>query len=226
MEHMFPLSFRTLLTSLALLISLNSYAQNTNAELTAPYTLVEDPMKKPAIWEKLKKNPHNLLVWESYIGKPWLSITNYERVEVKLMRQALWVRLINNKIASTTVKQNEPPKEDFTEVMRRPTVRTFIAELEELMLTESQEMEELKENPYENFFLIEEYYTDAFKEYGSSYVPYSQKYPQGGFSEARWIEEQDKTLKNLKKQKLEALKLTFLRTQTGGSKAKTGTNLN
>ncbi len=181
------------------------------------FVWVEDPNQKPQIWAYLKKNPHDSIAWARYNGMPWSKLTPELRVRTKLIMQTLWGRLKVEQKSNPIKTDTQTPKEDFTEILRRPAVRSFIAELEEVMLSEPLEMEELKENPFENFFIIEEYYTEAFKEFSETYMSYNQKYPQGGFSEARWIEEHDKKLRALKKQKLESIKLDFLRAQASKS---------
>ncbi|MGF1532590.1 MAG: hypothetical protein ACFCUI_02725 [Bernardetiaceae bacterium] len=118
---------------------------------------------------------------------------------------------------SPTRKENPalPPEKDpaFAEALRQQKIKSYIEELEEIHLAESTEMEELFEAPFENFLLIEEYYQEAFAEYGAVYTAYADKYPRGGYSEMRWLEEQRLRLKRVRLQTLNQVKRDFLRAQ-------------
>lgn len=183
---------------------------------------VNDPYKKPDLWAKLKKNPHDSLAWVEYVGQPWAKLSSKQQQTVKLWMQSLWLANINAKPpkeVSILKPAAEQPKEtkintdEYKDILKQPAVMTFMRDLEETMLAESAEMEELKTNVFENFFIIEDYYAEAFTEFGETYVSYNKKYPKGGYSESQWIADQDKRLKELKKNKLEELKLLFLESQ-------------
>ncbi|AFM03406.1 hypothetical protein Fleli_0952 [Bernardetia litoralis DSM 6794] len=99
------------------------------------------------------------------------------------------------------------------ELLAKPEVKSFMKDLEESFLAESTEMEELKENLYENFFILEAVLADEFEDLGTDYVFYKQKYPKGNYSESRWMMEKEDELKKLKTQKLEEMKEAFLERQ-------------
>jgi hypothetical protein len=120
---------------------------------------------------------------------------------------------VNNIQEVAEVKKKVTELDEYKDLLKQPAVVAFIRDIEEVMLAEAAEMEELKANLFENFFIIEDYYDEAFAEFGEKYLFYNKKYPKGGYSEAQWISEQDKKLKELKKAKVEELKLMFLESQ-------------
>jgi hypothetical protein len=101
----------------------------------------------------------------------------------------------------------------INELLEKPEVKNFMKDLEESFLAESTEMEELKENLYENFFILEAVLADEFEVLGSEYIFYKKQYPKGNYSESRWMMEKEQELKKLKTQKLEEMKQAFLERQ-------------
>lgn len=105
----------------------------------------------------------------------------------------------------------------YQKVLEKPKVRVFIKDLTEVVLAEPMDMVELKEDLFGNFLIIEDYYKESFAEYEIEYVYYAQKYPLGGFSEARWVSRHDQQLKALKAKRLNTLKRKFLDKQLTAS---------
>ncbi len=119
-----------------------------------------------------------------------------------------------NEVKETVVSTKSFSKsQKIIELLERPEVQVFMKDLEESFLAESTEMEELKENLYENFFILEAVFADEFEILGADYVFYKQKYPKGNYSESRWMMEKEQELKKLKTQKLEETKQAFLERQ-------------
>ncbi|WP_338814251.1 hypothetical protein V9L05_02460 [Bernardetia sp. Wsw4-3y2] len=118
---------------------------------------------------------------------------------------------ISKEITTSTKSLSKSQK--INELLAKPEVKSFIKDLEESFLAESTEMEELKENLYENFFILEAVLADEFEVLGADYVFYKQKYPKGNYSESRWMMEKEQELKELKTQKLEEVKQAFLERQ-------------
>jgi hypothetical protein len=114
-------------------------------------------------------------------------------------------------IVTSTKSLNKSQK--INELLAKPEVKNFLKDLEESFLAESTEMEELKENLYENFFILEAVLSDEFDVLGTDYVFYKQKYPKGNYSESRWMMEKEQELRKLKTQKLEEMKQAFLERQ-------------
>lgn len=135
----------------------------------------------------------------------------------------------NEKLNDETKKAISTPKEEVKEIvtstkslsksqkinelLAKTEVKNFLKDLEESFLAESTEMEELKENLYENFFILEAVLADEFEVLGIEYVFYKQKYPKGNYSESRWMMEKEEELRKLKTQKLEEMKQAFLERQ-------------
>ncbi len=101
----------------------------------------------------------------------------------------------------------------INELLEKPEVKNFMKDLEESFLAESTEMEELKENLYENFFILEAVLADEFEVLGAEYIFYKKQYPKGNYSESRWMMEKEQELRKLKSQKLEEIKQAFLERQ-------------
>lgn len=188
-------------------------------EVAAQSGWVNDPYKKPEVWSKLKKNPHDSVAWAEYNGSGWQDLSHQEQLTIKLWMQSLW----REKLASGEELPQEPEPEEapkvpekddrFKELLKKPKVVRFLNDLQEVMLAEPEEMDELKMNVFENFLIIEEYFSEAFEEYGEAYVSFAETYPDGGGSEIQWVEAQEKKLRKLKTQKLNELKWQFLEQQ-------------
>lgn len=113
----------------------------------------------------------------------------------------------------TTTAKSLSKAQKINELLAKPEVKSFMKDLEESFLAESTEMEELKENLYENFFILESVLADEFEALGAEYVFYKQKYPKGNYSESRWMMEKEQELKKLKMEKLKDAQQTFLERQ-------------
>ncbi len=114
---------------------------------------------------------------------------------------------------NTTTTQSLSKSQKINALLAKEEIKVFMKDLEELFLAESTEMEELKKNLYENFYILEAVLADEFEELGANYVFYRQKYPKGNYSESRWMMEKEQELKKLKAQKLKEMKQTFLERQ-------------
>lgn len=104
-------------------------------------------------------------------------------------------------------------QERYRQVLRKAKVKRYMNQLDEVFLAQSSEMDELLKDAFTNFFIIEDYYREAFAEYGVEYVSYEEKYPRGGYSEMRWIRDQQERLKEVRKNALRKLKQSFLEEQ-------------
>lgn len=192
-----------------LLFSVSAFAQSNilEADVSEP-----DPLGSPEVWKKISDKPHDVEAWTLYLGRSWESLTPNERVQIKLWQQPLFLAYIE--AGKHLIKpKKEEPKDDFKDILAKPKVRKFMNELKEIMLAQPQEVDELKENLFENFLIIEDYYTEAFEEFGGEYTSYAEKYPDGGFSESKWIQEKDQELQSLKKQRLEEMQTEFLQAE-------------
>ncbi|WP_154657199.1 hypothetical protein [Hugenholtzia roseola] len=121
-----------------------------------------------------------------------------------------------NNTQSQVKNQTKSPyalRPEHVELLKREEIRTYVREMEEFVMLEPMEVEDLKENLFENFFLIEDYFFEEFKRYGASYVTYKKTHPKGDYSEDQWIEEKENELLNLKKSYIEKEKFGFLEAQ-------------
>ncbi|WP_375559946.1 hypothetical protein ACE193_19835 [Bernardetia sp. OM2101] len=134
-----------------------------------------------------------------------------EKVKDKTLTTTITSKDEVKEIVTSTKSLNKSQK--INELLAKPEVKSFLKDLEESFLAESTEMEELKENLYENFFILEAVLADEFEVLGAEYVFYKKKYPKGNYSESRWMMEKEQELRKLKTQKLEEMKQAFLERQ-------------
>jgi hypothetical protein len=213
-----------------LLLALPLLGQNTKS-LPLPY---EDPLNKPQVWEKIIKQPFNRMAWQEYVGQSWVNLTPQKRVEVKLWQQTAMLLFLKNRNQSqqqvaqkdnqtnptqTTAQNTAQAANPYAltaqhqELLKKPEIRAYVKQMEDFVLQEPMEADELKENLFENFFLIEDYFADEFKRYGEKYKYYQEAHPKGDYSEDQWIEEQEKKLLSIKKSYIEKQRYTFLEAQ-------------
>jgi hypothetical protein len=121
----------------------------------------------------------------------------------------------DNATAQSKTQEQSPYalRPEHKELLKREEIRTYVREMEEFVLLEPMEVEDLKENLFENFSLIEDYFSEEFKRYGATYITYKKAHPKGDYSEDQWIEEKEKELLNLKKTYIEKEKFSFLEAQ-------------
>ena len=143
-----------------------------------------------------------------------LNETNTVETSKEVKTIALTTEKLTRKSLAFEVAERNPI---YQKVLEKPKVRVFIKDLTEVVLAEPMDMVELKEDLFGNFLIIEDYYMESFAEYEIKYVYYAQKYPLGGYSEARWVSRHDQQLKALKAKRLNTLKLKFLDKQLTAS---------
>lgn len=233
-----------------LILSQESWAQGKSNRAK-----MEDPYNKPAVWEKIKKDPKNKVLWEEYIGKTANKWNSEEKNFIMRRRDELWADRaairkadeIRKKIADRekagttdfTVKAEK--QDDLTATASNrtgnngagspssasgkkrmgsptssPTSSITAAEkiaLDEagkkqmdnaiaLVMMESTELKELKKNISANFLIIQDTYVDIFKSLGLKYIYYEKIYPNGGYSEEKWVQEMDKKVNDVKKKQV------------------------
>jgi hypothetical protein len=147
-------------------------------------------------------------------GKEELVKTNLAEENKELKTASLTTQKLTRQSLTFDVAERDPI---YQKVLEKPKVRVFIKDLTEVVLAEPMDMVELKEDLFGNFLIIEDYYRESFAEYEIQYVYYAQKYPLGGFSEARWVSRHDQQLKALKAKRLNTLKRKFLDKQLTAS---------
>lgn len=195
----------------------------------------DDPMKKPQIWKDLVKNPTDMKLWEKYCGKPMDKMSMKQLEEVTMWKQELMLRKLADEEAIVGMKlegdvfiddvafgelmaQIEEAKKPRTKGQQtkgsdgkvRHVTRIEMAGMEAMILQEQGELRELKQNINANFALIEEYYKEIYQEYGETYVYYKEKYPNGKYSEVKWVEDQEKQIRALKMRQIQELRKKFV----------------
>ena len=178
-------------------------------------TITGMPMKKEEIEGKTGDAKVNIRIetveTNSIINKSEKIVVDRKQENIK--QETTTVIPVKEKEVVVASTKSLSKSQKINELLIKPEVKNFIKDLEESFLAESTEMEELKENLYENFFILEAVLADEFEVLGTEYIFYKQKYPKGNYSESRWMMEKEQELKKLKSQKLEEMKQAFLERQ-------------
>lgn len=111
----------------------------------------------------------------------------------------------------TVVPPEKVPR--YQSLLKQEKVQAYMSQLEEVYFEQPSEMDELLKDAFENFYIIEDYYREAFEQYGAKYVSYDETYPRGGYSEMQWLEDQKQRLKEVQAAELARLKTQFLEKQ-------------
>jgi hypothetical protein len=205
----------------------------------AAQTTIDDPLKKPEIWKKLMANPTDTTLWTKYCGKPRSKMSIKQLEEVNTWKQELMLRQLADEEAviglNLPTDQSDMFIDDvaFEEIMKQISdakagkgkngqkklgadgkpLRVTHQELlgmEAIILQEQSELAELKTNIHANFAMIEEYYKEIFAEFKLKYVYYIEQYPNKKYSEVKWVEDQEKKLKQEKARQIQELRKKFV----------------
>ncbi|TAF33623.1 MAG: hypothetical protein EAZ57_05300 [Cytophagales bacterium] len=182
---------------------------------------IEDPLKKPAIWEKLLDNPTDSELWESYVGQEMKGMSPKERERLNLWKQELMLRHILDNENVIGIKVNDKATDGvfidetaFKEFQQKlkdaPKGESItvaeIAGIEAIIMSEQSDLKELRTNVAQNFVILEDVYFDAFEQLGVKYLYYKDKYPKGEITQMKWVEQHDEELKKLKKNEFDKLR--------------------
>ncbi len=199
----------------------------------------EDPLKKPKIWKELIAKPTDATLWEQYCGKPASKLSIKQLEEVGVWKQELMLRQLADQeaIVGLHLPKGEEgfflDENAFIEIMAQideakkgsgkgkekkkdangktiHITRTELAGMEAIILQEQGELADLKTNVHANFAMIEEYYKEIFIEFGLTYTYFKEKYPQGKYSEMRWVEDKEKELKAMKAKQIQDLRKKYV----------------
>jgi hypothetical protein len=180
-----------------------------------------DPYGKPAIWEKLKKDPNNRTLWSQYLAKKWAKLSKKDKADVEAMKQLLYIESIAEEESIIGVQEKKKSEEIFKgDVLptlakdRKPNELTSaeakqLAHVEAILLEQPAEIEELKVNITTNFIILEDKFKEVFESLGETYRYYHEVHPEGDYSELKWIEEQELKIKLIKKQQVENFRKSF-----------------
>ena len=179
-----------------LFFSLNYSVSAQDAELN-------DPLKKPEIWAKLKTSPADAKLWEAYTGKKWEDMNKSEQERVAIWRQDLMLRgIMEHEIVITSDEKMVTEDERAIDDIKSSELKNA----EMLIMQEQEEITELKSNISENFVILEDLYKDLFAEFGMEYKTYAETHPDGKFPLTQWIHEHDEKVKAVKKSKVDELR--------------------
>lgn len=165
-----------------------------------PQNKTDDPLRKPAIWKKLRTNPANLVVWEEYIGKTLNTMNPTEKEVLLAWKDALTLQVITDREAIITAHEKE------LESKKVSIEKSELTGLETILKEDRQEIIELRSNILENFVILEDIYNEIYKEFDVQYRYYSEVHPQDNFSKILWMEEQETKVKQLREQKVKQLR--------------------
>lgn len=173
--------------------------------LCAQAQFIDDPLKKPAQWEKVRKNPTDIETWANYYGKKWILMTPAEQQQIMEWKHQLILQDIADKEAIVTSAENpaaaSPQVSSSTELPAKA-----LQDVEAFIREEKKGLNELRSNIHENFVILEDMYRDIFKELGVTYIDYEKKHPKGDYSRVKWIEEQEAQIKILKENKIKQMR--------------------
>jgi hypothetical protein len=215
-------------------VALLLVAQNVQAQDWS-----EDPLKKPQIWKSLVAKPTDQALWVQYLGKTMDKLSLKQLEEVNMWKQELMLRQLADQEAIVGLQLPKDDKDffldenAFMEIMGQineakakgkggstqkksadgkvhRVSKVELAGMEAMILQEQTELAELKTNIHANFAMIEEYYKEIFEEFGMKYVYYTEQYPQKKYSEVRWVEDQEKKLKDMKMKQIQDLRKKYV----------------
>lgn len=173
------------------------------SSLGAQAQFIDDPLKKPVQWEKVRQNPADLETWANYYGKKWILMSPAEQQQVMEWKHQFILQDIADKEAIVTSAEN-PTANEARASSELPT--KAIQDMEAFIREEKKGLGDLRSNIHENFVILEDMYRDIFKELGVTYIAYEKKYPKGDYSRVKWIEEQEAQIKTLKESKIKQVR--------------------
>ncbi|MGF1532211.1 MAG: hypothetical protein ACFCUI_00795 [Bernardetiaceae bacterium] len=213
-------TFLLLIACLAL-PCLNAYAQDDE-----PDGWANDPLKKPKIWQTLKEDPTDAAAWEAYMGSPVSKLSDKDLGRYASWKQQLMLQRLTENEAIVGLVISDQMMDDFfideqafTEFDRliketlassEPGItRADLAGVEAIIMTEREDLSYLKRNIKQNFAIIEDVYQEIFAEYKVEYEFYQDKYPDGSYSQTKWIEDHEIKLKQLRDDQIKKLQSRY-----------------
>ncbi len=163
----------------------------------------KDPMNKPDVWLKLKQNPNDQVLWETYLGKKIKDFTSDDNDKIATWQEQLMV--LQSEHADVIITSKADTDESDEDILRDMQAGDW-QNLEEVVMSSGSEIKEMRQNVDANFALLEDLYMESFEEQGLDYISYNEKYPDGKYSKTAWIEAQEETLRQAKMKELQALR--------------------
>ena len=145
---------------------------------------IDDPLKKPEIWEKLKVNPYNDALWTAYFNEDLFTLTKEQYIDFNA-----W------KVYLVDLQSQENEKKELELLKRR---EEYLANRYSYKKLTESDFEELVQNVSKNFPIIEQYFKEQFEALGEKYQFYVDVHPEKEYNHTRWVEENEAKLMNLK----------------------------
>ncbi len=178
---------------------------------------IEDPLAKPMVWTKLKLAPSDSVLWAHYYSKPLVCLSSEERNQWKALQDQLLSAL--GEVVIEGVSDHVDWEADFGEAVNEESnidvsreqeaialeTENYLNRLAETLTAETQMITELKSDLLMNFFIIDEIYSDEFRQLGVEYESYLALHPKGEYDKEKWISEKEKELHKLKKKRFHEL---------------------
>jgi|GEM_PF-2389864 len=174
---------------------------------------INDPLKKPIIWEKITNDYQNISHWEEYFETKWDELDIDIQEQIMKWQNILAIEMIAKEEAIFDMKAEEVswdiPESNFTasntenefkQEQLRVEVIKYNQQIEEIIQQQTSELAFLKQNVKENFLIIEDILFEEFLNYGSEYYYYDEIHPDSKYSIEAWVEEKSNELQVLKKE--------------------------
>lgn len=187
---------------------------------------VDDPLKKPGIWNKVLNDPESDYAWAEYMGKGWACMSIEEKDKIKEWKKG--VKAKDNapaKAAAQTAVTKSSAKEvnwamptaaqnaeENRKAQEAAEKAMFVNELEKTMTGESESLTQLKGNITTNFWIIDDMLKTEFEALGAAYTTYIAAHPDKKYSKEQWVQEKSIELKKLKRAEFEKMKQAIFTT--------------
>lgn len=174
---------------------------------------INDPLKKPIIWEKITKDYQNISLWEEYFETKWDELDIDIQKQIMKWQNILAIEMIAKEEAIFDMKAEEVswdiPESNITasnqenelkQEQLRVEVIKYNHQIDEIIQQQTSELAFLQQNVKENFLIIEDILFEEFLNYGSEYYYYDEIHPDRKYSIETWVEEKTKELLTLKRE--------------------------
>lgn len=179
----------------------------------------DDPLQKPQIWQELVESPLDEMLWGKYFAKAFVCMSSKEREMFFSLKNQLMLR------KTQTIKEGAISKEeekDLFEVSTQPKRKTvdmvesisqeknlttnYISDVEKLIIREPMTLVKLKQNPIENFWIIEDAYRREFQALGVAFRGFKDENPDGKGNKVAWIKAKERELLAAKREIFEKIR--------------------
>ncbi len=194
-------------TNKLLLLSLSFIIVTTTFSLSQ--STINDPLKKPEIWNQIVKNPQDMRLWAAYVGKDLNSLSDEEEEKIVKWCSSIKGNFGLHQLPEDTWKEiaEDHHYNSQQKVQMDLEYKIFHKQVEDHILNESPILQNLQTNIETNFIIIEDIMQLEFEELGTKYVSYATIHKNGDYPKDKWLQEKNEELKELKMLNLEILKV-------------------